>query len=257
MRRLGFPWSMKLLASAGRLYTPQMLANTTSVIPFHSSLWASAAGGTARYAKRLVSFVHAAARGGTCAFTRAFTFKIVSTLIKNSSRDDTRTFDLEIESTHGQPASCRQGQWMYMTASKISGGSVVYGARGCPRRPTLFSQTWKKVCFKPSDWDRDFLSSVFYTSAPKCVCIWRLASARDVSPAVLWTLRPEGGSESLTRAPRSYFMTQSLVLSIDVRRGLGISPRRIYHLAEFFSGQSWPNIWPRNMFFVFFFKFGT
>ena len=38
------------------------------------------------------------------------------------------------------------------------------------------------------------------------------------------------------RAPL-YFMTQSLVLSIDVCPGLGISPLRIKHLAEFFSGR--------------------
>ena len=35
-----------------------------------------------------------------------------------------------------------------------------------------------------------------------------------------------GGSEPLTSAPRSDFMAQSLVLSIDVCRGLGISPLR-------------------------------
>ena len=44
--------------------------------------------------------VHAAARGGTCALT----LKIVSTLIKNSSRDDRPSIS---ESTHGQPAPCR------------------------------------------------------------------------------------------------------------------------------------------------------
>ena len=46
-------------------------------------------------------FVHAAVRGGTCAFT----LKIVNTLIKNSSRDDRPSID--IEETHGQPTSCR------------------------------------------------------------------------------------------------------------------------------------------------------
>ena len=68
---------------------------------------------------------------------------------------------------------------------------------------------------------------------------------------------PEGGSELLTSAPRSNFMTQSLVLSFDVCRGLGISPLRIKLLAEFFSGRSWPNICPGLFFSVFFSKFGT
>ena len=37
----------------------------------------------------------------------AFTLKVVNTLIKSSSRDDRWAFDLDVESTHGQPASCR------------------------------------------------------------------------------------------------------------------------------------------------------
>ena len=36
--------------------------------------------------------------------------------------------------------------------------------------------------------------------------------------------RPEGGSEPLTSTPRPDFVAQSLVLSIDVCRGLGVSP---------------------------------
>ena len=50
---------------------------------------------------------------------------------------------------------------------------------------TLFSQTWKKAYFLPSERDREILSPVFCTAAPKCVCIRRLAGARHVSPAVL------------------------------------------------------------------------
>ena len=47
-------------------------------------------------------FVHAAARGGTCAFT----LKIVK---HAAQKQLTRrqTFDLDIESTHDQPVSCR------------------------------------------------------------------------------------------------------------------------------------------------------
>ena len=43
----------------------------------------------------------------------------------------------------------------------------------------------EKGLFLPSDRDRDFLSSVFYTPAAKCFCIRRLAGARHLSPAVL------------------------------------------------------------------------
>ena len=52
-------------------------------------------------------------------------------------------------------------------------------------------------------------------------------------------------------------MTQWLILSTDVQRALGISPLRIKHLAEFFSGRSWPKICPRIFFFGFFEKFET
>ena len=54
-----FSWIMELLAFASRLFAPNILDHQPSVTPFHSSLWASVAGGTARYATRLrVIIVH-------------------------------------------------------------------------------------------------------------------------------------------------------------------------------------------------------
>ena len=47
-------------------------------------------------------------------------------------------------------------------------------------------------------------------------------------------------------------LSRTMILSIDICRGLGISPLRIKHLAEFFSGRSSPNIWPGNFFTDFF-----
>ena len=96
----------------------------------------------------------------------------------------------------------------------------------------------------PSERDQEFLSPVLYTAAPKCVCIRRLAGARHLSPVVLGTLCPVGGSEPLTGAPRSGFTAQLLVLSFDVCPGLGISPLRANILADFFSGRSSPKIGP-------------
>ena len=52
-------------------------------------------------------------------------------------------------------------------------------------------------------------------------------------------------------------MAQSLVLSIDVCRGLGISPLRTNIWLELFSGRSWPKIGPEIIFFGFFEKFET
>ena len=50
------------------------------------------------------------------------------------------TFDLGKESTHGQPASCR-ARPVDIDDRQIACGSMVWGARGCPRCPTLFAQT--------------------------------------------------------------------------------------------------------------------
>ena len=55
-------------------------------------------------------------------------------------------------------------------------------------------------------------------------------------------------------APRSDFNTQSLVLSIDVYEGIGISPLRMKHFAEFISGRCCLDIRPGIDFFVFFSK---
>ena len=93
-------------------------------------------------------------------------------------------------------------------------------------------QPENRPTFLPLERDRDFLSSVFYTSAPKCICTGRLAGARHESPAV------EDGSEPRMSARGSDFTTQSLVLLIEVCRGLGISPRPSKHLAEFVAGRS-------------------
>ena len=54
-----------------------------------------------------------------------------------------------------------------------------------------------------------------------------------------------------TSVPHSEIMARLLVLSIDLCRGLGISPLRMKHLAEFFSGRSWPKICPRIFFSYF------
>ena len=55
----------------------------------------------------------------------------------------------------------------------------------------------------------------------------RIFVACFLHSSVQMCLWPEGGSEPLTGAPRSDFMAQSLVLSIDVSPGLGISPLRL------------------------------
>ena len=78
----------------------------------------------------------------------------------------------------------------------------------------------------PSERDRELLSPVSDTAAPKCVCTGRLGGAHRLSPVVFVNTVTRGwvGAPN-ERAPFS-FMAQSLVLSIAVCPGLGISPLR-------------------------------
>ena len=145
----------------------------------------------------------------------------------------------------GKAGECRWWPRRYQEDPWSRGREVARGVlRSSPKpvkRPTWY--------FLPSQRDREILSPFFYTAAPKCICIRRLAGARHLSPVVLWTLWPEGGSEPLTRAPRSDFMAQSLRLSIDVCPGLGISPLRTNIWLSFSQADR-----PRNYFFRGFWK---
>ena len=127
----------------------------------------------------IVLFVHAAVRGGTCAFT----LKMVDTLIKSSSRDD-KAFDLDIESTYGQPASCRARPVIADDGLADIRWIRGLGGENLPAASYALLPDLKKVYFFPSERDRELLSPVFCTAAPKRVCTKRLAGARHVSPSV-------------------------------------------------------------------------
>ena len=69
----------------------------------------------------------------------------------------------------------------------------------------------------------------------------------------LWTLWPEGESEFLTSSPRSDFMAQSLVFSIDVCRRPEISPLRSTFGWVFLRPILAQKL-PRNYYFLFLFE---
>ena len=56
------------------------------------------------------------------------------------------------------------------------------GVRGWSRRPTLFVKTFKMFCFVPTERNREFSWSVFYTPAAKYDFSRRLAHPRHTSP---------------------------------------------------------------------------
>ena len=67
------------------------------------------------------------------------------------------------------------------------------GGERLTRCPTLFAQTWKRWYFLPSQMDRDFLSSVLFTTPGKRFFVRRLADTRHISPAFVWSLWPGVG----------------------------------------------------------------
>ena len=195
-----------------------------------------------------ILFVHAAARGGTCAFT----LKNINTLDKKNPlatidlRSRHRTNSRPTNFVSGTANECRWRPWRCQVDPSSRGREVARGVlRSSPK-------TWKKLCFFTSEMDVQFLS-VFYTRASKCFCIRRLAGARHASPAVLWTL-VTGGSVGVPNERALFRFHDAVVSFVDrcLSRTRNLADIRVKHLAEFFSGRSWPNIWP-GMFFSFFF----
>ena len=127
-----------------------------------------------------------------------------------------------------------------MTASNISGGSVVWGAKDCPRRPTLFTKPEKQNCHgRGIENFCRFLHTSGQLFSYRTPINGPLPPRTHITGRVVNTVTRGWVGAANERVP-----TQSLVLSIDICRGLGISSRRIQYLAEVFSGRSWPNICP-------------
>ena len=135
-------------------------------------------------------FVHAAVRGGTCAFTS-----------KNCQHADQKqltrrlTFDLDIESTNSQPASCRARPMNGRCRPRRYRVDPWYRRREVARGVLRSSPKPEKSSTFCHRRDRHFLSPVFYTPAANFFCIRRLAGARYISPTVVWTLRVGASNE--------------------------------------------------------------
>ena len=139
------------------------------------------------------------------------------------------TFDLDKESTHGQPASCRARP--VNVDDDLQNSMWIHGLGG-ERLPAMsyvrsFAQTFKNdYFFAIGGGSRFLLSSVFYTPAAKG--FFQTPGRRPPhitglcvnSVTIGWVGAPS------ERAPRSDFMTQPLLLPVDVWRGLG-SPTRV------------------------------
>ena len=155
-------------------------------------------------------------------------------------------FDLDIEATYGQPGSRRARPVNVDDGLEDIRCIRGLGGEKLPAASYSLLPNLKKGLFLPSERDREFLSPVFYTAAPKCVCIKRLAGARHLSPVVFVNTVTRGwvGAPN-ERAP---FRFHGAVLgfvdgSLSRTRNLAASTQ---HLAEFFSGRSWPKIRDRE-----------
>ena len=124
------------------------------------------------------SFAKAAARGGTCAFTTN-----PNALIKNSSRDD-KSFDLDIESNHGQPASCRARSMNVDHGLEDIWWTSELGGQRLPAASYARLPNLKKGLLFAIGEESITFSSVFYTPAAKCFGIRRHAGPCHISPAV-------------------------------------------------------------------------
>ena len=93
--------------------------------------------------------------------------------------------DLDTEATHGQPGSCRARPVNVDDGLEDIRWIRGLGGQKLPTASNALLPNLKKGLFFAIGEDREFLSPVFYTAAPKCVCIRRLAGARHLSPVVL------------------------------------------------------------------------
>ena len=112
----------------------------------------------------------------------------------------------------------------------------------------------KKAYFLPSRGIENFAACFLHSSAQ--MCLYQTPGRRPPPITGRFVNTDQGGSEPLTGAPRSDFMAQSLVLSIDVSRTRYLAASN-KHLAKFFSGRSWSKIGPGIIFFGIFEKFET
>ena len=116
-------------------------------------------------------------------------------------------------------------------------------------RPNL-----KKVIL-PSEGGQDFLSSVFYIHASGQMFVYQTPGRRPPHITGVRVNSVTLGWVGATYERATFrFITQSLVLSIDVCRGLGISPVRSRHFAEIFLRPRLPRFPPGIVFFVLFFE---
>ena len=108
----------------------------------------------------------------------------------------------------------------------------------------------------PSERDRDFLFPVFYqVHSSAQMCLYQTPGRRPPRITGRFVNTVTRGSVGAPNERASFrFHGAVVVLSIDVCRGLGISPLRINIWLSFFSGRSWPKICPLGMIFFGFFK---
>ena len=96
-----------------------------------------------------------------------------------------QAFDLDIEATHGQPGSCRARPVNVDDGLEDIRWIRGLGGEKLPAASYALLPNLKKDLFFAIGEGSTILSPVFYTAAPKCVCIRRLAGARHLSPVVL------------------------------------------------------------------------
>ena len=135
-----------------------------------------------------------------------------------------------------------------MTASNLSDGSVVEGARRYPRRPTLLPNLKEKLDVSPTERDRDFCS-LFSTQQRPYVFV------SDAWAALATYHRPfcESCDQRMDRIPRRARSVQISWRSRCFCRSMSVSPLRISIRLSFLRPALAQHL-PRYHFFCFVFS---
>ena len=150
-------------------------------------------------------------------------------------------FNLDIESTHGQTASCRTRPLnVDDDLEDIRWIRGLGGEKSLAASYALLPNLRKGLFFAIGEGSRFFVACFLHSSA--LMCLYQTPGRRPPRFTGRFVNTGQRVGRSPSRAPRSDYMAQSLVLSIDVCRGLGISPFRLNIWLSF----SRANLGPRS-----------
>ena len=155
-----------------------------------------------------------------------------------------------MKATHGQPGSCRARQVNEDDGLEDRWIRVLGGEKLPAASYALLPKPEKKACFLPSERDRDFCRLFSKRQRPNV-----FVSDAWPAPATYHGSFCEHCDQRVGRSPQISCRSRWFCRSMSVQDSSLAASNK--HLAEFFSGRSWPKIGPGISFFGVFEKFET